>query len=103
MLLGVFAMQCPTCKVDGRKFGKDRKGNQRFQCMTCKKTFSERPVSPLGDMRLSLDKALRCVELLIEGNSVRSTSRISKVAKHTILDLLLFVGERCSLLLSGRI
>jgi hypothetical protein len=28
----------------GRKFGKDRSGNQRYQCMTCRKTFSDRPL-----------------------------------------------------------
>ena len=96
-------MQCPACKIDCRKFGKDRKGNQRFQCLTCKKTFAEAPTRPLGDMRLPLDKAILCVQLLVEGNSVRATSRISKVAKRTILDLLLRVGDGCETLLSGRI
>ena len=45
-------MLCPTCQVEARKFGKDRDGNQRYQCQTCRKTFSDRPARPLGDMRL---------------------------------------------------
>ena len=96
-------MLCPTCQAESRKFGKDRDGNQRYQCPTCRKTFADRPTRPLGDMRLPLDKAVFCLNLLIEGNSIRSTSRISGVAKRTILDLLVFIGERCETLLSGRI
>src|SRR5215217_93664 len=103
MTSGVSAMLCPTCQTAGRKFGKDRDGNQRYQCVGCKKTYSDRPASPLGDMRLSLDKAVLCLQLLVEGNSVRATSRISKVAKRTILDLLVRVGGQCETLLSGRI
>jgi len=41
-------MLCPTCNAEGRKFGKDKAGNQRFQCVARKKTFSERPANPLG-------------------------------------------------------
>jgi transposase-like protein len=40
-------MNCPVCQNEARKFGKDRYGNQRFQCLTCRKTFSDRPVNVL--------------------------------------------------------
>jgi transposase-like protein len=73
-------MQCPTCRAEGRKFGKDRHGNQRFQCMTCRKTFSERPARPLGTMRLDTDKALQVLQLLLEGMSVRATMRVRSAA-----------------------
>ena len=33
-------MQCPACQNEARKFGKDRDGNQRYQCQTCRKTFA---------------------------------------------------------------
>ena len=49
-------MLCPTCQNEARKFGKDRDGNQRFQCLTCKKTFADRPTRPLGDMRIDMEK-----------------------------------------------
>ncbi len=96
-------MNCPTCQSEARKFGKDRKGNQRFQCTACKKLFADAPVNPLGDMRIGMEKAVQVLQLLLEGVSVRSTMRITKVNRSTILDLMVLVGERCLSLLSGRI
>src|SRR5688572_6745443 len=96
-------MKCPTCGNEGRKFGKDREGNQRFQCVGCKKTFSDRPAEPLGEMRLPLAKAILCLKLLTEGNSVRATCRISGVAKDTVTSLLVCVGAKCEALLSDRL
>src|SRR5262245_55304221 len=96
-------MHCPTCQSEARKFGRDRDGNQRFQCLACRKTFADRPARPLGDMRISLDKALVCLHHLVEGCSVRSTMRLTGTNRNTILDLLLLMGERCEKLLSGRI
>ena len=49
----------------------------------------------LGGMRIGLDKAAQVIELLCEGMSVRATERITGVSKPTILELLLYVGERC--------
>jgi IS1 family transposase len=46
-------------------------------------------------MRIGLDMAARIVELLCEGASPRSTSRLTNAAPNTILDLLLYLGERC--------
>lgn len=94
-------MLCPTCQSEGRKFGKDRYGNQRFQCMTCRKTYSDRPAKPLDEMRLPLDKALLCLQLLTEGNSIRATVRISGVAKATVTALLVNMGEKCEAFLRG--
>lgn len=54
-------------------------------------------------MILAEDKALFCLQLLVEGNSVRSTERITGVHRDTILDLLLIVGERCEQLMADGI
>jgi transposase-like protein/IS1 family transposase len=96
-------MQCPACQAEARKFGKDRYGNQRYQCLACKKTFSERPTNPLGSMRLDMDKALQVLQLLLEGMSVRATMRVSGVNRTTILNLLRTVGDQCELLLESRL
>lgn len=95
-------MQCPACQTEARRFGKDRNGNQRFQCQACRKTFSDRPARPLGEMRLPLDKAVMVIKLLTEGCSVRSTVRLSGVAKATVLALLAVVGEKCADLMAQR-
>ena len=95
-------MLCPTCQVEARKFGKDREGNQRRQCQTCRKTFSERPANPLGAMRLEMTKALQVLQLLLEGMSVRATMRVTGVNRTTILNLLVQVGDQCELLLEDR-
>jgi transposase-like protein/IS1 family transposase len=96
-------MLCPTCQVEARKFGRDRNGNQRFQCKPCGSTFSDRSGALLDDMRLDLDRAILCLKLLTEGNSVRATSRISGVAKGTVLSLLVCVGEKCEAFLNDRL
>lgn len=96
-------MQCSTCQAECRKFGRDRKGNQRWQCQQCSITFSESPARILGDMRLPLEKALTVLQHLVEGVSVRATMRLTGVNRGTILSLLALVGERCERLLEERI
>jgi len=103
MPTGVSAVQCPTCQAEARKFGKDRKGNQRFQCTECSKTFSLAQPAPLGDMRIPLEDAVRCLHHLLEGVSVRATARLTGINRGTILDLMVMMGERCEVLLEGRI
>lgn len=96
-------MTCHNCQITAKKFGKDRKGNQRYRCAGCKKTFSEIQDRPLGTMRLPMDKALQVLRLLVEGVSIRSAERITGVEKKTILSLLERVGERCEMLLENLI
>src|SRR2546423_4198371 len=94
---------CHNCQKDAQKHGKDRKGNQRFRCLTCKRSFSEPKEKPLNNMYLPLDKAVLCLQLLVEGNSLRSVERITGVTLHTLLDLLLLAGEKCERLLNEKI
>ncbi len=96
-------MNCPTCNQAANKFGKDRKGHQRYRCATCKVTFIEPQPKPLGDMLLSEEKAIGVLQHLVEGCSVRTTSRITGVHPKTILSLLSLAGERCERLMNDRI
>jgi IS1 family transposase len=50
-----------------------------------------------------MDKAILVLNLLTEGNSIRSTVRITGVAKNTVLALLVMVGEKCEALLESRL
>lgn len=96
-------MLCPDCNSSCKKYGTHRNGLQRFRCKECGHTFTEHHEKLLGEMRLSLDRALLCLRLLVEGNSIRSTQRITGVHKNTILDLLVLVGEGCERLAEKRI
>ncbi len=96
-------LTCPSCNVAPRKHGKDAKGNQRYQCPKCLKTVSDVPAGPLGHMRLPLDKAVQCLQLIVEGSSLRTTTRIAKVNLRTVINLLVMIGERCEAMLEGRI
>src|ERR1051325_9929306 len=96
-------MNCPTCQNEARKFGRDRDGNQRYQCLGCRKTFADRPARPLGDMRITLEKALVVLHHLVEGVSIRATMRLTGTKRNTIIDLLTLMGERCESMLAGRI
>jgi transposase-like protein/IS1 family transposase len=88
-------MNCPVCDALSKKDGKDRKGDQRFKCTECGKRFSLPKEKLFGPMILADEKALLCLNLLVEGNSVRSTERITGVHRDTILSLLETVGKKC--------
>ena len=51
---------------------------------------------------LSVEKKLAVVSGLVEGNSIRSISRMTDVDRNTINSLLLRTGERCAALLDER-
>jgi transposase-like protein/IS1 family transposase len=96
-------MNCPTCQTESRKRGKDRKGNQRYYCATCYKSFIEETDKPLGDMYLPMETAALCIALLVEGNSLRSTERLTGVNINTLMKLLVVAGEKCERFLESRI
>lgn len=94
-------MTCHVCQALAKRFGKDRKGNQRFRCLSCGKTFTTQ--ERVGGMYLPMEKAVLCLQLLVEGNSLRSTERITGVSLHTLLDLLTLIGEKCERLMTDKI
>jgi transposase-like protein/IS1 family transposase len=96
-------MTCPTCDKPAKRFGKDRKGNQRFRCLSCGKTFQEPRIKTLDNMSLDEDKALQVISCLVEGCSVRSTERLTNVNRNTILRLLTIAGRKCEALMLDRI
>ena len=96
-------MNCPNCQTESSKRGKDRKGNQRYYCSACFKSFIEPEDKPLDSMYLPMEKAEQCLRLLLEGCSLRSTERITGVSLPTILKLLVIAGEKCERFLENRI
>jgi transposase-like protein/IS1 family transposase len=94
---------CHSCRIEAKKFGKDRKGNQRFRCRQCSKTFLAPQEKPLEGMYLPLQKAELVLRLLLEGNSVSSVERITGVHHGTILKLLVLAGEKCNRIMADKI
>ncbi|MGA7574583.1 MAG: IS1 family transposase [Terriglobales bacterium] len=56
----------------------------------------------LGTMYVSAEKASLALRLLLEGNSLRSTQRITDLDINTIMSLLVKAGERCQSLMDAR-
>lgn len=100
-------MTCHNCSSICKKFGKfGPQRIQRYRCNQCKRTFSEeheKPKGPLGDMRISLDKAETILKLMLEGMSVRSIQRITGAHQKTILDLLVLAGEKCERIMNAKV
>jgi len=86
-------MTCHFCQSTVKKFGKyGKKKIQRYRCLECGETFSDEQEKPLDDMRISLDKAIQVINLLVEGVGINATSRIADVDKETVLKLLVLAG-----------
>ena len=94
-------MECPNCQQPARKIGFTKAGTQRFRCDACKKSFS--PAKSLGIMRLPMDKAVAVLHQLLEGSSVRSTSRLTGVDRDTVLSLMNHVGANCKRMLESKL
>ncbi len=88
-------MICASCKHENfKRYGHDRHGNQRYRCLLCGVTWIPAQSKPLGDIRIEKTKAILCLRLLLEGNSIRSVERITRIHRDTILNLLETVGCR---------
>lgn len=88
-------MTCEACNVVCQRYGKHRNGLTRFRCPQCKRTYTEPHRKTLDAMYIPQDKAILATRLLLEGNSIRSTERITGIDRTTIARLLVLAGERC--------
>src|SRR5260370_26438905 len=88
-------MICEDCKIKCQRFGKHRNGLSRFRCPQCKRTFTEAHKRLLEGMNIPDGKALLALQLLVEGNSIRSTERITNLDRNTIMKLLVHAAEKC--------
>ncbi|MCE9545299.1 MAG: hypothetical protein K8T25_07255 [Planctomycetia bacterium] len=92
-----------VCQHPRRKpHGMTKSGTTRYRCCDCRKTFTE-STSELAGMRIGMDRAAKILTMLCEGASVSATARIMETDPHTILDLLVMVGERCETYMASEI
>ncbi len=52
---------------------------------------------------LKADKAVLCLRMLLEGNSIRSTERLTEVHRDTIIATMVDAGQKCELFLARAI
>lgn len=72
-------------------YGKDRL--RLLRCRSCREEFSERRHTALFHTKVREAKAEEIIDHLDEGYNVRSTSRLTKVAKETVARLLKTSGR----------
>jgi transposase-like protein/IS1 family transposase len=94
---------CTRCGYVCAKCGKRPDGMQRYRCTSCGKTSSDRKEQTnVFETKQAVDdtKAFLALQLLVEGNSIRSTERITGIHRDTIMNLLVKAGERSRKLLA---
>lgn len=99
-------MACESCNIPCSKAGKRADGLQRYRCGNCGKTYSDhKEHDNLFGTKQAVDdaKALLALQLIVEGNSIRSTERITGLHRDTIMNLIVAAGERCQTLLDTKI
>ena len=95
-------MTCQECEVVCQRFGKHRNGLRRFRCQVCKKTYTEAHKPALEGSYLPQERIVLALKLLVEGNSLRSTERITNLDINTLMKILVKAGEKCEKIL-GRL
>jgi transposase-like protein len=68
-----------------RKYGKTRAGIQRYQCQTCRRTFTETIGTIFYRKRTPERQILETLALLAEGSRISSLSRAKGIKEDTIL------------------
>jgi transposase-like protein/IS1 family transposase len=96
-------MNCGSCGGRCQSYGRHRNGLRRFRCLPCKRTYTQEHERTLGSMYIPQEKAVLALQLLLEGNSIRSTERVSGLDRNTILSLLEKSGERCAKLMQHKV
>jgi transposase-like protein len=96
-------MVCQKCSIECHRDGKHRNGLRRFRCPKCRKAYTEPHERTLGTMYISPEKSALAIRLLVEGNSIRSTERITGMDRNTILSLIVKAGDRCQTLFVEKI
>ena len=79
---------CPDySKVDKGnivKFGRSKRGLQRYQCKTCKKTFVETKGTIFYGLQHDPQTILECLALLAERNSLAAIRRVKGIKEDTV-------------------
>lgn len=67
------------------KYGKTGKGDQRYQCKTCKKVFTENKGTMFYRTRHTRDEIIECMQLIGDRNSLAGIHRIKGIKEETVM------------------
>jgi transposase-like protein/IS1 family transposase len=88
-------MECPICHSQTRRFGRNRNGSQRYRCDACRRTFTPADPATVDGRRVEPALMLLALRMLLEGNSIRSTERITGIYRNTIIAAVVSYGQAC--------
>jgi transposase-like protein/IS1 family transposase len=92
-------MLCPSCLGPTRRFGHNRNGSQRYRCDRCARTFTDQETRPDDGRFVPNETIILSLRMLLEGNSLRSTERLTSVRRETIIGKFVEAGSKCQLFL----
>lgn len=98
-------IQCPFCKSESYKVHQ-RNGhtcNTIYRCMDCERCFSERRFTGYSGLKLAPEKIVQIVNCLVEGVSIRATSRLIGVEKKTVIRVMLHAANLCQRVMVSRL
>jgi transposase-like protein/IS1 family transposase len=96
-------MTCESCEATCQRFGHHRNGLRRFRCPKCHRTYTEAHAPALEGSYLPQERIALVMQLLVEGNSLRSTERIFGLDINTVMKVLVKVGEKCERVMANRV
>src|SRR5262249_26881225 len=88
-------MQCPLCEGGIQRYGKNRNGSQRFRCDICRRTFTDEQTRLVDHRCVEKAKMMLALRMVLEGNSIRATQRLTGIHRDTIIDAMVVAGEKC--------
>jgi IS1 family transposase/transposase-like protein len=98
-----FDMLCSVCGNEARFFGSNRSGSFRYRCDECRRTWTDATTQGTDRRRVSRDKMLLILDLLLEGISIRALERKFGVHRDTIIGHMVDAGEKCERFLREKI
>lgn len=81
-------LQEKVSKRNIKKHGQTKSGIQRYQCLTCKKTFTETKGTIFYRRRTSMEEILEVLAFLAEGVRISTLARVKGHKEDTILEWL---------------
>jgi len=76
-----------------KRFGKTKAGRQRYQCKTCKKTFTETKGTIFYRRRTPEKEIIDTLAHIAEGNRISSLERVKGHKEDTIIDWIREAGK----------